>query len=215
MPEPAGPRAPSSGSPDPNRHLELARAAGLLDFHFILQSMNVGHILGIARIDQCSHANQHITGADFFLGQDMGACAVIDLGRILISIDHLHRHEALARIGQRDRNRPGSEVEDCGGIQRVAVQPDDGLVVDRGRFPAMDEFTEAAVFDDIAEVEIALCAREVVRRNGDAVRRLRMDAPTRTSAVNSATAVRPSFIYPTSRKESICQSPLCAAELGP
>ena len=65
-------------------------------------------------------------------------------------------------IGQRDRHRPGIEIEHRRGIERVAVEPDDGLIVDRRRLAAMKELAEAAVLDDVAEIEVALGAHEVV-----------------------------------------------------
>ena len=74
--------------------------------------------------------------------------------RVLILIDDLHRHEPLARIGQRDRHRPGVEVEHHRRIERVAVHPDDGLVVDRRQFAVVLELSEAALLQrDRAEVQ--------------------------------------------------------------
>ena len=97
----------------------------------------------------------------------MAARAVDDVGCVLVLVDDLHRHEAFARIGQGDRHRPRVEIEDRRGIERVAIEPDDGLVVDRRRLAAMDELAEAAILDDVAEVQIALGAREVVGGDGN------------------------------------------------
>jgi len=38
----------------------------------------------------------------------MFARAIDDHGRVPVLIDHLHRHKALPRSGQGDRDRPGS-----------------------------------------------------------------------------------------------------------
>ena len=80
----------------------------------------------------------------------------------MVLVDHLHRHEALARVGQGDRHRPGVEIEHRRRIERVAIQADDRLLVDRRRLAAVEELPEAAILDDVAEIEIALGADEVV-----------------------------------------------------
>ena len=105
----------------------------------------------------------------------------------MILVDHLHRHEALAGVGHRDRHRPGIEVEYGGRVERVAVEADDGLVVDRRRLAAMEELAEAAILDDVAHVEIGLRADEVV--DGDGIR-----APACAAGWSSANAVKPADV---------------------
>jgi hypothetical protein len=91
----------------------------------------------------------------------------VDLGRVLVFVDYLHRQEALAGIGQGDGHRPRIEVEHRRRIERVAVHPDDGLLGDRRRFAAMHEFAEAPVLDHAAEIEIGLGADEIVGGDED------------------------------------------------
>ena len=91
----------------------------------------------------------------------------MDLGGVLVFVDHLHRQETLARIGQGDRHRTRVEIEHRRRIERVAVHPDDGLLGDRRRFAAMHEFAETPVLDHAAEIEIRLGADEIVGGDGD------------------------------------------------
>ena len=88
-------------------------------------------------------ADEHIARADLLLVERVAARAVDDRRRVVVLVDHLHRHEALARIGQRDRHRPGIEIEHGRRIQRVAVQADDRLLVDRRRLATVVELAEA------------------------------------------------------------------------
>ena len=89
--------------------------------------------------------------------------------RVLILIDDLQRHEALAGVGQRDRDRSGVEVEDGRRIKRVAVHADDRLVVDRRELAMVLKFSEPAFLQsDHTEIEIGLGTDEVIDgdRNG-------------------------------------------------
>ncbi len=80
----------------------------------------------------------------------------------MVLIDDLQRHEPAARIRQRDGDRPGIEVEDGRRVQRVAVDPDDDLVIDGAQLAEVEERAEAAVSDDVAEVQVGFGAGEVV-----------------------------------------------------
>jgi len=71
-------------------------------------------ILRVLGIDQCAQGSQDITGPDLLFGQRIGALAVDDHGRVLVLIDHLHLHEALAGVGQSNGDGVCIEVEDCG-----------------------------------------------------------------------------------------------------
>ena len=95
----------------------------------------------------------------------MSARAVIGCRGVLILIDDLHPHEALAGLRQRNRHRPGIEVDNGKRIQRVAVRTNNTLLDGRSKLTAMPELTEAAVLDDPGEINIGLGA--VVVLDGD------------------------------------------------
>ena len=139
----------------PFRHLELAGTSGLLDLDGILKRMDLLHVRGVVGIDQRPHADQHIARADLLLRDGVLAGAIDRRRRILSSSDQLHRHEALAGVRQRDRHRPGIEIEHRRGIERVAVHPDDGLGIDRRQFAVVLELAETALLQrDRAEIQI-------------------------------------------------------------
>src|SRR6266581_1324029 len=94
-----------------------------------------------------------------------GACIVVGGPGVLVLIDDLHPHEALAGVRQRDRRRPGIEVDDRKRIQRVAVGTNDALLDRRSKFAAMPEFSKTAVLDHPGEIHIGLGA--VVVLDGD------------------------------------------------
>jgi hypothetical protein len=56
--------------------------------------------------DERSDPRHRIAGANRFPVESVRALAVDDHGHVVILVDDHHRHEALARIGQRDRHRP-------------------------------------------------------------------------------------------------------------
>ena len=85
---------------------------------------------------------------------------------IVVLIDDLHGHEALAWIGQRDGNRRGIQVEDAGGIKRVAIHPHHGLLVDGRHVAVMVELTEASGLHRLTEITIAFSAAEVTLVDG-------------------------------------------------
>ena len=84
----------------------------------------------------------------------------------MVFIDGEQRHEALVCLRQSNRHWPGVEVEDCRRVERVAVEAYDCLVVDCRWFAAMGEFPEAPIFDDVAEIEVALSTDEIVDGDG-------------------------------------------------
>jgi hypothetical protein len=133
-------------------------------------------VLVIVGIDQDADANKGVARSDLIPGQGADRGAIVDLGRVLVFVDHLHRQEALARIGQGDRHRTGIEVEHRRRIERIAVHPDNRLPGDRRRLAAMHELAKAAVLDHAAEIKIRLGADEIVGGYGDRLvgkRRLR------------------------------------------
>jgi len=77
-----------------------------------LQGVDLRNVFWIVRVNQGTHADQDIAGTNFLLVIGVGARVVFDIAdHILILVDHLHRPETLARIGQGDRHRTRVEVE--------------------------------------------------------------------------------------------------------
>jgi hypothetical protein len=67
----------------------------------------------------------------------------------VILVDHLKRHEAITGVGHGDRRRPGIEVKNRERIERVTIEPDDGLMVDGRRLTMVPKLAQAAgIFDD-------------------------------------------------------------------
>lgn len=95
----------------------------------------------------------------------MSARAVIGSRGVLILIDDLHPHEALASVWQCNRHRSGIEVDDRERIQRVAVGPDNALLSGRSKLAAVPEFAETAVLDHSGEINVSLGAIVVLDGN--------------------------------------------------
>jgi hypothetical protein len=70
-------------------------------------------IFWIGRIDECADCDHDVTRADIFPRQNMRTGAVENGRYIMILVDHLHRHESLARIRQSDRHGPDIKIEHC------------------------------------------------------------------------------------------------------
>src|SRR5258708_10151151 len=88
---------------------------------------------------------------------------------VLILIDYLHRHEAVAGIGERDGNRPRVVVEHRSRIESVAVGTYDRRV-GQIQFATVREIADAtAFFDPLAKVHVGLGAIEVVGGDGDGI----------------------------------------------
>src|SRR5258707_3499638 len=120
----------------------------------VLQGVDLLDILRVCRIDHRAHHYTDISRPDPLLGQGVAARAVIDPRGVLVLIDYLHRHEALAAVGQHNCHRTGVEVEYRRRIQRVAVGPYNALLVNQHRLAAMPEFAEAAPFDIEAKIDV-------------------------------------------------------------
>ena len=88
---------------------------------------------------QRADEHEHIARAPFVFRVGVAARRVNDLGCEMILGHDLHRHETLSGVGQGDRDRRRLQVEDPGGIDRVAVHPHNILLVDRRRLTAVDE----------------------------------------------------------------------------
>jgi hypothetical protein len=91
----------------------------------------------------------------------------------VVFVDHLHRHETLSGIGQGDRGRSGIEVEYARGIERVAIEADHRLIVDRCGFPAVKELSEATLLHQGSGVGIGFGADEVIGGDGHRIVRRR------------------------------------------
>ena len=78
----------------------------------------------------------------------------------------LHRHEPLARVGQRHGDGCGIQIEHAGRIECVAVHSHDVLLVDRRHRPTVFELAEGAVLRRTLEVEIRLCPNEYFTLTG-------------------------------------------------
>ena len=87
----------------------------------------------------------------------------------MILIDDLHAHKAVTGVGQRNRRRPGIEVDNRKRIQRVAVGTDNALLDGRSKLAAMSEVSETTVLDHPGEINIGLGA--VVVLDGDGLSR--------------------------------------------
>ena len=102
-----------------------------------------------------------------------GICKLQKL--VLVLIDHLHGHEALACVGEGDGDRAGVEIEHRSGVEGVAIEPDHGLIVDPRDLAAMAELADpAAVLDQPGEIQIGFRANEVVGGDGNRRARLRL-----------------------------------------
>jgi hypothetical protein len=144
---------------------ERARAL-LTQLNRILQGVDLLDIFLVRVIDKETDDGNGIAGANQLSGQSVAACTAIGGPGVLILIGNLHPHEALAGVRQRNRYRPGIEVDNHKRIQRVAVGTNNALL-DRGsKLAAMPEFPEAAVLDHPGEINIGLGAVVVVDRDG-------------------------------------------------
>src|SRR6516225_5622442 len=137
----------------------------LAELDCILQGVDLPDILLIREIDKETNDGNGIACADHCPRQSVNARAVIGGRSVLILIDDLHPHEVLAGLRQRNRHRPGIEVDNGKRIQRVAVRTNNTLLDGRSKLTAMPELTEAAVLDDAGEINIGLSA--VVVLDGD------------------------------------------------
>jgi hypothetical protein len=62
-----------------------------------------------------------------------------------VLIDHLHRHEVVARIRQGDRHGPRIKIKNRRGIERVAVRSHHKLLVDRRQFAIVIKYAAVSL----------------------------------------------------------------------
>src|SRR5258708_34180197 len=135
----------------PMGHFERAWAL-LTELNRILQGVDLLDIFLVRVIDKETDDGNGIAGANHLPRQSMAARTVIGRPGILILIDDLHPHEALAGVRQRNRYRPGIEVDNHKRIQRVAVGTNNPLLDGGRNLPAMPEFPQSAVPDHPAKI---------------------------------------------------------------
>ena len=116
---------------------------------------------GSAGLTSVSKGRNHVACANRLPIERVRAGAVVDGGGEVVLVDDLERHESLAGIREGDGHRPGFEVEHRRRIERVAVHADDRLPLKRGQLAVVAELPEAPIFDDVAEIEVALRTSKV------------------------------------------------------
>ncbi len=85
--------------------------------------------LGLFWIDQRAHQKPYIARANPLAVERVAPRLIYNAVCILVFVEHLQRHETLPGVRKNDGHRSGIEIEDSGGIERITIQPDDGLVV--------------------------------------------------------------------------------------
>src|SRR6267143_943682 len=131
----------------------------------ILQSVDLPDVFLVREIDKETDYDNGIARANHLSCQGVSARAVKGSRGVLLLIDDLHAHEALAGVWQCNRHRSGIEVDDCERIQRVTVGPDDALLSGRSKLTAMSEIAETAVLHHSGEIDVGLCAIVVLDGN--------------------------------------------------
>ena len=120
-----------------------------VDDDAVLKSVHSRDIVRVVGVDEDAHGDGDVAGADLIAGEGVFALVVDDRVRVVVLVDHLHRHEPVAGVGQCHSDRSRIEVEHGGRIESVAVGPDDELMVDGGQFAKDEELPEAVVFRDL------------------------------------------------------------------
>src|SRR6266436_10291009 len=131
----------------------------------ILQSTDLPDVFLVRKIDKETDYDNGIARANHLSSQGVSTRAVIGSRGVLILIDDLHPHEALAGVWQCNCHRPGIEVDNRERIQRVAVGPDNALLSGRIKLTGMPEYAETAVLDHSGEIEVGLGAIVVLDGN--------------------------------------------------
>src|SRR5882757_9743682 len=130
----------------------------LAESDLILQSIDLPDVSLVRKIDKETDYDNGIARANHLSSQGVSARVVIGGRGVLILIDDLHPHKALAGVWQGNRHRSGIEVDNRERIQRVAVGPDDALLSGRSKLTAMPEFAETAALDHSGEIDVGLGA---------------------------------------------------------
>src|ERR1700739_3120537 len=132
----------------------------LVELDRILQGVDLPDILLVREVDKETDHGNGVACANHLPGQGVSARPVIGGRGVLILIDDLHSHVALAGLGQHVPNWPSIEVDNRERIQRVAIGARNALLSGWRKLAAMAEFTETAVLDHAREIDIRLRAIE-------------------------------------------------------
>ena len=124
----------------------------------ILQRVDGSDIVRIVWIDENARCQANELRVEFVECQLVGSSFMVDAVDEVILIDHHHREVAISRIGQRHRRRL-AEVDDDRTVERVAILPDDRLVVERRDCPRVRP--NAGVAAERTEHSIRFCSCEV------------------------------------------------------
>ena len=127
--------------------------------------MDLPDIFLVRKIDKETDYDNGIARTNHVSSQGASARAVIGSRGVLILIDDLHPHEAPASVWQCNRHRSAIEIDNRERIQCVAVRPDNALLSGGSKLTAMPEFTETAVLDHSAEIDVGLRAIVVLDGN--------------------------------------------------
>lgn len=106
-------------------------AGGRGEGEAVLDLADPGEILRVRCIDQDPGRQRHIRGVELVHGQRVVAGLGEDPVDVMILVDDHHRQVPAAGVGHGHR-RPVRDVDDRDAVQRVAVHPDDRLLIERG-----------------------------------------------------------------------------------
>src|SRR5262249_16626996 len=84
----------------PVGHFETARTI-LAHFDRILQGEDLFEVLRVCWINESAHTDADVPRRNLFSRKGVPAFTVYDGVSEMVLVDHLHRHVALARVGQR------------------------------------------------------------------------------------------------------------------
>ncbi len=108
------------------------------DRRLVLQHTDRRDVVGVGRVDQYPYGDEDIPRSVLLLSQRVLTRRVENTTDVVVLV-HDHRgHVTLARVGQCQDGRLG-EIDDREAVERVAVEPDHRLLVDRGGFPVVPE----------------------------------------------------------------------------
>ena len=109
----------------------------------VLERVDLRHVAGVARVDEDPGRDADPRRVELLHGQAVLAGLVEEAVDVVILVDHHHRHVAVAAVRERERG-PFRDVDDRGAVERVAVHPDHGLLIDRRRLAVVPELVDPA-----------------------------------------------------------------------
>jgi hypothetical protein len=86
------------------------------DLDLVLQGADLLYVLRIVGVDQRTDQHQDVSRADTFPRQRAAAAAIVEGWKVVILVEHLHRHVAPVCLGHRDGDRARVEIEHALGI---------------------------------------------------------------------------------------------------